>query len=96
MHMRHLLASALVFVGAGGAVAQFEPRIVTEQTLVDSEALARLQRPGDVFFADDAESESGFDRFLEVGGRGTRATQGRLPCETVRRGDAVDDDVPQR
>ncbi|MBT5059249.1 MAG: hypothetical protein HOM68_22090 [Gemmatimonadetes bacterium] len=72
--MRHLLASALVFVGAGGAVAQFEPRIVTEQTLVDSEALARLQRPGDVFFADDAESESGFDRFLEVGGRGTRAT----------------------
>lgn len=53
--------------------AQFQPSVVTEQTRVDSEALARLEQPGSVFFADDAESESGFDRYLEVRGRGERA-----------------------
>ena len=74
MYIRQLLTGMLVLGAAGTAVAQYEPRIVTEQTLADSEALARLQRPGTVFFADEAESEAGFDRFLSVSGRGTRAT----------------------
>ena len=49
--------------------------VVTQQTRTDIEALDWLQTPGTVFFSDDAESEEGFDRYLEVRGLG----DGRAP-----------------
>lgn len=51
------------------AMAQLAPEVVTEQTRVDSEALARLQTPGRVFFSDSADAETGFEQYLEVRGR---------------------------
>ena len=54
---------------AGIARAQAFPEVVTQQTRADSEALARLQAPGVVIFADAAETSAGFDGYLEVSGR---------------------------
>ena len=52
-----------------GGVSDFNPEIVTEQTRADSSALARLEAPGQVFFTDGFEDESGFEGYLEVRGR---------------------------
>ncbi len=52
-----------------GGVSDFYPEIVTEQTRADSSALARLEAPGQVFFTDGFEDESGFEGYLEVRGR---------------------------
>ena len=62
-----LIAAAGVGV-ADIAVAQSAPMVVTEHTRADAGALARLQMPGVVFFADDAEAAPGFDGYLEVRG----------------------------
>lgn len=88
--MRGRTWAALVVLGVAGSQAQEAmgdnaPRIVTQETLADPEALARLQAPGTVFFEDAAEAESGLDAFLEVGGRGERVT---LSTEIARSGDA--------
>jgi hypothetical protein len=48
---------------------QLYPVEVTAQTLADSQALARLEAPGAVFFDDDFEDESSLDRYFEIRGR---------------------------
>ena len=64
-----LAALVLLTLTANPAMAQTPPQVVTQQTLADAEALARLQAPGTVFFTDDAESEGRFADYLEVRGR---------------------------
>jgi len=69
VRVKHMIAFIALALTVGGVEAQTFPVVVTQQTRTDSEALARLQTPGTPFFSDDAESEDGFDRYLEVRGR---------------------------
>ena len=62
-----LLTSAMA--GAQDTTPEFAPVSMTEATLADSEALARLERPGEIFFADGFESEASLDAYLEIRGR---------------------------
>lgn len=55
-------------MGQSEQVDPFYPRVVTEVTRADSEALARLEAPGEVFFTDDFETDASFDKYFEVRG----------------------------
>ncbi len=45
------------------------PRLVTAQTQADPALLARLQKPGEVFFEDGFESDDSLKKYFEVRGR---------------------------
>ena len=44
----------------------FYPVAATEETLADSEALARLERPGEIFFQDGFETDASLDNYFEI------------------------------
>lgn len=52
------------------------PVLVTAQTRVDLAALAELERPGEIFFSDDFESEASLAKYFEI--RGQREGRARL------------------
>ena len=79
-----LMNGATAAVGA--QEGDFYPREVTEQTLADSQALARLESPGSVFFSDEFESDASLQSYFEI--RGLDDGRARLISEggSVRRG----------
>jgi hypothetical protein len=52
------------------------PQLITEKTLADADALARLQQPGKVLFEDDFESLESLTKYFEI--RGRREGRARL------------------
>ena len=46
-----------------------EPLLVTAQTRADAASLAELERPGEVFFSDDFESDASLKKYFEVRGQ---------------------------
>jgi len=73
--------TALIILLAGTATAQenedmvYLPEDITEATLGDSEALARLEKPGEIFFEDGFESPANLENYLEVRGLDDGRTQ---------------------
>lgn len=46
-----------------------EPLLVTAQTRADAPALAELERPGEILFSDDFESEDSLKKYFEIRGQ---------------------------
>ncbi len=70
---RWLTGTLLLAVGAGYVQAQepaprFAPVAATEATRADARELARLERPGQVFFRDGFESDSSLTHYFEIRG----------------------------
>lgn len=74
---------------AENAAPEFAPVAATEATLADSEALARLESPGEIFFADGFESEKSLDAYLEIRGREDGRTQLVSDPDMVHSGDSA-------
>jgi hypothetical protein len=81
------LALGLIVFSTKSTMAQqeqsplFQPQIVTATTLADSEALARLEAPGEIFFTDGFDTDASFDHYFEIqgqdDGRTARVDHGR-------------------
>lgn len=67
-----ILCAWLLAMGASTALGQAQetpvPAVVTHLTRQKPDEMARLERPGTVFFADNCDSDSGFAAYLEVRG----------------------------
>ena len=70
--MLYILPILCAVLAAETTMAQTDPidppRIITASTRADSEALARLEAPGEVFFADDFESDASLENYFEIAG----------------------------
>lgn len=73
--------AASIILLAGATTAQEDrdmvrpPEEITEATLADSEALARLEKPGEIFFSDDFETAASFENYFEIRGLDDGRTQ---------------------
>lgn len=63
------VVAATAFAEAPSAGAGGSPRLVTDATRADAEALGRLQEPGKVFFRDGFESAESLGKYFEIRGR---------------------------
>ena len=61
--------------GAQDAESGFYPVAVMEETMSDSQALARLQTPGEVFFSDGFETDASLENYFEIRGLEDGRTQ---------------------
>lgn len=70
-----IVLTAILSVGQSARPAEdtdtsmhFYPKLVTEQTRSDPQALERLQRPGELVLQDDFESEQSWKKYFEIQG----------------------------
>jgi hypothetical protein len=73
--IERILVSAGVVIAAAGICtagpsgeASFRPQLVTAETRADADALARLRKPGKVFFRDGFESADSLKKYFEIRG----------------------------
>jgi hypothetical protein len=62
------MAWGLMALLLSGTAWAAEPLLVTAQTRADEGALAKLERPGKIFFSDDFESEASLKKYFEIRG----------------------------
>lgn len=61
--LARIAIAALPAIAFGG-----DPVLVTSQTRADAAALAELEKPGQIFFSDDFESEASLKKYFEIRG----------------------------
>ena len=85
--MKFLLFSLFLMSAFACSAQSVAPCLVTAETRSDTQSLAELQKPGQVFFEDAFESESSFRKYFEIRGLKEGHVRIDLSAENVHSGE---------